>query len=417
MSLDINLLRIMKTRVDYNRLISTVPLAATDPKTKALLQDFGKYFKKFPTHEKIDFAVFIPRFRSWHSGLTTEQFNVYQGMLRQLSSDIDKDTREGILADLFELDLATSVANIAAVFEAGDLNDPLPEAISAVVDAYKMNVGIKAVPWNDTPIEDLLQEDVDETGLKWRLACLNESMRPLRPGDFGIIAGRPDKGKTSFLSSEVTHMVKYLPAEKNVIWINNESTSGRIIKRIYQAALGMTISELVKESKDPKKLRKKYADAVGRPDRIRVVDAHGMHNGQIEAILEQSNPGIVIYDMIDNIHGFAGEARTDLQLESMYQWARERCVKYSCVGLAASQISVEGEGQQYPGMSMLKDSKTGKQGACDFQLMIGAVNDENLKMSRYIGLVKNKLRREGFPKDPHREVLFNELTGIYEEIE
>lgn len=414
--LDIKLLQIMKHKKDFKQLIHAVPMSAVDPKTKELLADFGKYFTKFPNHDQIDLQVFVPRFRQWHPGMSDESFNSYVGVLRNISNEVDDETRAGIVNDLYELDLGTRVANICANYDAGELDTSLPEALSAQIDAYKINTGARAVMWNDSDISELLQEDLDESGVRWRLDTLNRCMRPLRPGDFGIIAGRPDKGKTTFLSSELTFMANQLPDDKNIIWLNNEGLSGRIVKRIYQSALGKTVKSLVELNKE-KKLKSLYEKKVGRWDRIRVFDIHGYHVGQVEAILEHNDPGIIVFDMIDNVRGFQGEARTDLQLEEMYKWARERAVKYNCVVLATSQISVEGENKQYPPMSALKDSKTGKQGACDFLLMIGAVDDPNLEYSRYLSLPKNKLRRDGAQGDPHAEVQFKPMTARYEDID
>lgn len=414
--LDIKLLQIMKHKKDYEALVRTVPLNSVDPKTKALLEDFGKYFEKFKEHETIDLELFIPRFRQWHPALTEEQFATYKGMLRQLSQEADDCTRQGLLRDLYELSLGTVLANTIAKYDAGDLTMPLADVLTAQLDAYKINVGLQAVPWDDKSIEELLMEDLNEEGVKWRLGCLNNSMRPLRAGDFGIIAGRPDKGKTSFLSSELTFMADQIPEDRNVIWLNNEGVSGRVKKRLYQSALGLTVNQLLEKVKAGEDIAQQYADVVGRTDKIRVINIHGFHVGQVEAILEQSNPGIIVYDMIDNIKGFGVEGRNDLALEEMYKWARERCVKYSCIGLAASQISVEGEGEMYPNMSMLKDSKTGKQGACDFQLMIGASNAEGIKHCRYISVPKNKLRREDAPSDPYCEVVFKPNIARYEDL-
>ena len=414
--LDIPLLRIMKYRKEYQRLMRSIPTAAIDPKTKALLDDFGKYFDKFE-HDRIDLTVFVPRFRQWHPTISEEQFNSYKGILRQVDEDVDDTTRDGILRDIYELSLGTNMANLIAKYDNGDLLMPLSDYLSAELDAFKMNVGLKEVKWDDTDILELLQEDINQDGIKWRLNVLNEHMRPMVPGDFGIIAGRPDKGKTSFMSSEVTFMAPQLADDRNVLWLNNEGPSGRIRKRLYQSALGKTISQLVEMSAEPDELKAAYAAAVGRADKIRVVNIHGAHVGQVEAIIESSNPGIIVFDMIDNIKGFGNEARTDLQLEEMYKWARERCVKYECIGLAASQISNEGDGMQYPTLGMLKDSKTGKQGACDFQLMIGASDDANLMYSRFIGLPKNKLRREDMPGDPHCEVSFKPNIARFEDFE
>lgn len=413
--IDIILLRIMKNRPDYEKLFRAIPTNSLDEKTKTLLADFGKYFEKFKEHEKIDLQVFLPRFKSWHPNMDEEVFNTYVGVLRNINGDVDDETKAGIVGDLYENDTAVRIANLCAQYDAGDLDAPLIDLVSSVIDGYKINIGARFANWNDTDIGELLQEDLNNEGLRWRLVSLNECMRPLRGGDFGIIAGRPDKGKTTFLSSEVTFIAHQMEDDRNIIWLNNESTSSRIVKRLYQSALGVSITELVELNKQGK-LRKLYERAVGRLDRIRVFDIHGMHVGQVEAIIEQSNPGLILYDMIDNIRGFGNEQRTDLQLEEMYKWARERSVKYNAVGLATSQISAEGDGLQFPTLSMLKDSKTGKQGACDFQLMIGATNTQELEYSRFLSLPKNKLRRDGHSADPHCEVLFKPQQARYEDI-
>ncbi len=105
------------------------------------------------------------------------------------------------------------------------------------------------------------------------------------------------------------------------------------------------------------------------------------------------------------------------RLEEMYKWARECAVKYNHAGIATSQISNDGDGEMFPTLGMLKDSKTGKQGACDWQLMIGATNDPMMQSFRYIGLPKNKLRREGAQSDPRATVIFNPEIARYTDVE
>jgi replicative DNA helicase len=56
---------------------------------------------------------------------------------------------------------------------------------------------------------------------------------------------------------------------------------------------------------------------------------------------------------------------------------------------------------------MLSNSKTGKAGAADFILMVGASDDPLLRNSRWLSLPKNKLARSGGPKDPRVEVTFD----------
>lgn len=412
--IDVVLLRIMRHRNDYNKLSGLIPIANLDPKTVAIIDDFGKYFEKFPSHTSVDMTTFLPRFKQWHPTMKDDMFNQYKAVLVNTMQEADEDQRKVITSELAELEMVTKLANLAERHAQGDEPD-VYHAITATIDGYRQRLGMKATSWIDTDIGELLQDEFDDSGIAWRLACLNGAMRKLRPGDFGIIAGRPDKGKTTFVTSEVTYMAPQLPADRNIIWLNNEGPGKRIIPRLYQSALNYSMEDMKREHADGR-LVSQYIDTVGRVDRIRVIDVHGYHIGQIESILEENNPGVVVYDMIDNIKGFGSEARTDLALEEMYKWARERSVKYDCIGLATSQISNDGDGMQFPTLGMLKDSKTGKQGACDFQLMIGASNDPGLAGSRFIGLPKNKLRRPDGPSDPRAEVIFDGVRARYKDV-
>lgn len=416
MAIDIHLLQIAKHRDQYGRIVHSVPRDAVDEKTMLILKDFGRYFDKFPSKSVIDMAAFMNRFAIWHKEFDPEKMKMYHKIFRAVAKEPEDDIRSGILEDLAELGLGTKLANAVSEYEQGNLSVPLSEIINNHMAEFKLVRGKSSLMYNTKDIDELLVEDQDDAGIKWRLDALNKSMRPLRPGDSGIIAGRPDKGKTTFITSEVTYMASQLPEDQNVLWFNNEGTSDRIVKRLYQSALGVGISKMVRLSQKGK-LHAKYEEVVGRRDRIRVYDVHGMNIGQLEQLIESNNAGIVIYDMLDNVKGFEGEARTDRQLEEMYKRARELGVQYNHIMLATSQISNEGDGMKFPTLGMLKDSKTGKQGACDFQLMIGAKNDMMFENSRYLGLPKNKLRREGAKGNPQAEVMYLPEVGRYADLE
>ena len=413
--IDVILLRIMRKRNEYYKLHDLIPKANLDAKTVAIIDDFGKYYEKHPSHKEIDLATFVPRFHAWHPGMKDELTNQYNAVFRNVwSQDADEDQRKTIMSELAEIEMATRLANIAEKHNDGELPD-LFHAVTTAMDGYRQRLGLRAIQYIDTPIGELLQDEFNDTGIAWRLDCLNQSMRRLRPGDFGIVAGRPDKGKTTFLTSEATFFAPQLPPDRNIIWLNNEGPGRRIIPRLYQSALNYSMEDMKREHAEGR-LVEAYRAAVTRLDKVRIIDVHGFNTGQIEAILEESNPGVIIYDMIDNIRGFQSEARTDLQLEEMYKWARERSVKYDCIGIATSQISNDGDGMQFPTLGMLKDSKTGKQGACDFQIMIGASNDVNLSGSRFLSLPKNKLRRPDGASDPRAEVIFDGVRARYRDI-
>lgn len=413
--IDIILLRILKHRDQYGILGPLVHKDSLSPETGALFEDFGRYFELFPSHAKIDVTTFMTRFPQWHKGITDERVREFARIVTNIMPDADDDQKSVILQELADRDVSIRLANTVAEYNEGELDSDLAGALGQIMDKYRLSRGIKQIKHIDTPISELLKDELNDQGIKWRLHSLRKSMRPLRGGDFGIIAGRPDKGKTSFIASEITYMAEQLPDERNVLWLNNEGPGKRIVPRVWQAALNLTMTEM-KELARQDLLEKQFLKLYGRFDKVRVVDIHGLNNSQVEMIIEQNNAGVIVYDMIDNIGGFGEAARTDLKLEYMYQWARERSVKYDAIGLATSQISSDGDGMQFPTLSMLKDSKTGKQGACDFQLMIGSVNDPMMATSRFLGLPKNKMRIDGGPADPRAEVMFDAMRSRYVDI-
>lgn len=415
MALDLMLLRIVKKREDFYRVRGRIPDSAIDAQTRALMADYGKFFEKFPDAKEINFDEFLPMFRAWHTTLTDEQRATYEAILRNASKPVEDGTRSVIMREVLELRLATELANLAVQHEEGNIPNLFAQT-RKIMDAFKADVGIKEGSYIDDDIDDLLRETASTEGVKWRLRCLNESMRPLQPGDFGIIAGRPDRGKTTFIASEITHMAGQLPMDQNVLWLNNEGPGKRIIPRLYSSALGVNRTMLM-QLMEKRMLKEMYRRVMGRMDRIRVVDIHGKDNFSVEQEIEAHNAGIVIYDMIDNIRGFGDAARTDLGLERMYQWAREFAVSHGHIAMATSQISNDGDGMQFPTLGMLKDSKTGKQGACDFQIMIGASNDPGYENTRWIGTPKNKLRLDTGPSDPKAAVLYKPMIGRYADLD
>ena len=430
MSLDLTLLSVLKYRNRLEQLLRAVPAGAVTPQTDALLKDFAAYFKDHPSATVIPRAEFFTWFKLKHPTIKPEQLAVYQHQLAQTEADPKPEVVDGLMGRLVAADTANKVAELLQKWQAGEEVD-LYVQLRAHVEDFEARTNRKVkVPWVEDKIEDLLQAEKDDTGLHWRQAVLNDSMRPLRGGDFGVLAGRPDKGKTTFCTDNLAHfapqVAKMYDNQRHIVWLNNEGPGKRIVQRLYQSALNLSIPELVElVQKPPPKasthkhlLDHMYAAAMGgRLDLVRVFDIHDFWSHEVEDLLRKVPAGLVLFDMIDNIKFGGGTSnggeRTDQLLEAMYQWVRVLSVKYDVPMLATSQISADGDGLQYPTLSMLKDSKTGKQGAAEFILTIGASNDVHLQHSRFLGLTKNKLHRHGGPKDPRAEVLFDGERGRY----
>lgn len=419
-SLDVTVLQILREREAYEKYHRVIPEALLDPQTAAILKDYGRYYKDHKEHKRVDANAFKSAFfGAYHPKLNDDQRIQYRGILDTcLLPDVDPTVKANFINRVVEQDYASQMVELLRQYSDGEDVDILRQ-INQLAERAENELDRKtAATFIDDDIGELLAVDEHHTGLSWRLQCLHEHMRPMIAGDFGIVAGRPDTGKTSFLASELTWLAHQIPEAFNedrpIVWFNNEGPGRRIKPRLYQAALDLSTRQMI-ELHAQGGLIPAYTKAVGAVDRIKIMDVHGFWNYEIEEVIKKSRPALIVYDMIDNLK-FAGVnagARTDQALEGMYQWARETAVKHEGIGVCTSQISVEGDGLLFPTISMLKDSKTGKQGACDFQIMIGRSHDFNAEHTRGIGIVKNKLRVDGKAGDPRAEVIFDGNRSRY----
>lgn len=338
----------------------------------------------------------------------------YNQLMKRMEQDVPDSVKKNIINQLLELEFATDIANVIQDYQQGEEIN----CVTAVGNMYDKVKGSleRTNEFEFADIEDsTVSENSDDEGLDWPLDCMNNTFRKIQGGDQYIIAARPGKGKTSFLTHLNWALAKQMPDHKLIIWFNNESRKQRIMARQIQSALNMTNTELGK-LKAEGKLIESYINEMGRKDRVRVYDIHGRNNQFLEDVLEGiglDNVGAIVTDMLDNVKfPTRNDMREDQRLEQLYQWHRELGVKYNCPVFPTSQISNEGAGLMFPTENMLKDSKTGKQGACDGIIMIGASDDPLLQNKRGLSMPKTKSKREGQP-DMREEVLFDADKGRY----
>lgn len=433
-TLDISTLRVLKYRERYEAMARSVPPQALQPRTKALLGAFGRFFKEFPGVAQVEAESFRIFFRTLFPKLSDDDHAIYASIFRQVEEDVEPGVAAGLMRRLLEAATAEDIALRLADFQDGKEVD-LRADLTGFLDRYDIHLGKMAKdPQVRDPIEDLVKPEDDSRGFRWRQDCLNRSMRSIMAGDFIIVAGRPDKGKTSFLTDNMTFWASQIdtifPGEnRSILWFNNEGPGTRIVTRAFQSALNVTPEELIKLVQTPpppgqehfrNMARYLYIKAIGgRGGALRIFNIHDYNSTEVEDIIRRYKPAALLFDMLDNVtfNGTAsnGGDRTDQKLEAMYQWGRVRGVKYDCPVIATSQLSADADGIPYPLLPQLKDSKTGKQGAADVILTIGASNDVVLENSRFLGTTKNKLRRTGQPASPRTEVLFDQARGRYVE--
>lgn len=417
--IDISLLRLLKTREMFDKVYSNVPIKALEKRTQIILADIAKYYTKFTDSNEIDYVTFKDMFFGyWHKGLDKESQEFYNKILDHADKKHDDVSQNIVMNALLELALADNAMHVIETYNAGDELDIVAELetlVTATREARERKVIIEDDITTDI-LNELFAPPNTTTGLHYRNPELEKCLIPAQFGDdFLVVAARPNQGKTTFILNEITHMAGQVD-DRPVLWLNNEGRRERIIKRGIQVALGATVSEMVALN-EKGTLLATYEKAIQAPhDRIRIKNIHDYWNWQVEELIEAHNPKIVVFDMIDHIKfagiSLAGGARTDQILEEMYKWARNLGVKHNLMPIATSQVSVDGEGLPYPDKSMLKDSKTGKQGAADTILMLGHSNDPELERSRYISTPKTKSKREG-ENTPRAEFIFDIDRGRF----
>lgn len=218
-------------------------------------------------------------------------------------------------------------------------------------------------------------------------------MPGIRTGMQIIVAMRPGMGKTSFCADNGMYWLQSELAKNSsrpIVWFNNEGKKIRVKGSFIRSALGMDFPQISDKGWEWANLE--FIKQCGGQDRLRIYDIHGKDSRYLERIIDRDKPFAVFWDMLDNIKhtGTSGkDDRQDQKLEAIYQWARECAVKYDFLSIPTSQVSVEGAGLQYIPASCLKDSKTGKQGACDSIITIGSKDIPGFEMSRYIYIAKD----------------------------
>jgi len=338
-----------------------------------------QYYEANQSHaiSKLDFEL------AYHSSYLledSERNELSDTLDRILTLDVNIDNIVGYLNEHKKRCVAGELAKVALDVEDGSAE--LSDLLDKVKEFEADDIAEDAANTVNMDLDQLYDSAIATPGLRWRLDWLNKSLGSLRKGDFGFIFARPETGKTTFLASEMTHMVTQ--TDGDILWFNNEEQGKKVAIRCYQALFGVD-SETLFSNVD--RYKEEYHDLIG--SRIKIYDYEDSSSyKRIESIIKEVNPALIIFDQIDKIKGFKNE-RYDLELKKIYQWAREIAKSYAPV-IAVSQAGGTAEGKVWLTMDDVDSSKTAKQGEADWILGIGKEQDNTSNM-RFLNISKNKL--------------------------
>lgn len=407
-------------RQRFKSLKSAVPEQMMSPETTAMMAWYSVYFEAFPEHNSIDVDTLKTLIKLRATNASPEQLAVTLRLCDDLKAVQDADSVNGIVLQLYELDYAGRAAALVAAYQRGEEINLVYELNQLSQKTMRTLSQSASTDYIDTPIGDLLAEVSEDKGIKLRiLNLLIHNIAGLSGGTSIALAARPDKGKTSLVAAIVTDIAPqvhdYFGPNRPILWVNNEGSGKRIIPRVYQAALKADLNGIIAMS-NRGELVPAYTKAIGGvPDLIRVKDMHGASLPQIEQVIEQMRPCVVVWDMLANVRlgGPANGGNKADAVEQVWQEVREISVRHDLISFSTVQISNEGGNTLYPPYSALKDSKTGIQGATDIILMMGSLDNPDSQSLRGISTPKNKFAMPGKKSYVQGEAYFDASRCVF----
>lgn len=401
--MDFVIARAMCERKVHDRLRDNIPKSLLAPDTVALLGWIELYYATYPDSNEVRFDVMDTLLNMRGAHLQKEQMDILKHMLKTVQG-IPDEAVAGTVRTLNELAYSGEMAALVSKYQDGAEVDFVQEA-KALERKYS---GVAAandslLKWEDGGVDDILAATDESGGLKLSVFSeLSRNIRGLRGGDCVAVAAPVDAGKTSLLAATVVSLAEQMHEQKDVygerpiLWLVNESLAKRTVPRIYQAATGLTLQQIVEQHKEGK-FADKYLKKVGTWDKIRVKDAHSMNLGQISTLLDEMKPAVLVVDMVSGIKG--GNADSEHQaLERTWQELRILGCEHDCIIIGSMQLSADGYDMLYPPLTAMKQSRIGVQGALDLCIMMGRlnVNDKpDMANIRGISTPKSKLTKSG----------------------
>ncbi|MNJ09310.1 hypothetical protein D3C77_34540 [compost metagenome] len=407
--MELPIIHALRSRDRYRLLRGAVHESMIGEEAKFVLGWIAQYWTAYPAHDFVDVDA-LDSLIKLRGNYSPEQFALVKLFVNRLREPVDDETIKGVTGLLAELDYRGKVAALTLRHEAGDDINLVYELSKLTESAKQLQQQSTADQWIEDDVKSILDEEAGDVGIKLPTRLLRDSIKGMLGGASVALAARPDKGKSSLTAFIAAHTAaqihQHFDADRPLLWLNNEGMGKRLIPRIYQAALDVTVDELYAMS--PEELERKYVKKMGRKDRIRVKDMHGADLSRIEQVIEKMKPAIVVTDMPANFKMPGGGSGSIIQdTENKWQELREMACRHDFLHFGTCQISNDGDDQLYPAYSHLKDSKTGIQGATDIILMLGALNSPDAYAIRGLSTPKNKFALPGKRSHVQGEVVFD----------
>lgn len=380
-SIDLDILTFLRERENWESHKDYITKTLCTKESWLLVGDIGRYFEDNP-----DATELTEDFKLWfrvtgHPGWKSEEHQLYGTIIDHVLTN-DAPDRPEFLAQLERNRFIGSVANTYRELRDGDLS--VDDFMSRVDAAGTKIVRAELSSVDEYDLESIAKYQRDNTGYYWRLEDLNQSIGPLRKGDFVVIAKRPEVGGTSFVASELSFMLEQMDKDGNAIIFTNEEEPTKIYTRMLCAALDVDYRTMMTAPAHHKQQYEAWLD--GRTWELK-------HDTSMTVSSIKRKLGTKQYDLIAiNVLlkvGGTGKKEDHDKFQALGEEMRRIAQQHGPV-LAVVQADPSAEGMRYIPQDRIYKSKTALQGEADVLIMIGSDEDGPLD-SRYIHVAKNKI--------------------------
>lgn len=389
-----NLIKVFLDRDNYLKYYKYVNKAWLSLEAETILKALEQYYE-------IDSAkqIALDDFYTWfHTvfapDLPRSKQKEYAAIFKKLS--IVPDEKIEIILSKMEQDLVKD--KILRSLEEGVNKDYLLETLTS----YNPKIDFTSEFEKDlvkVDLPSLIQNNERKEGLSWSLDCLNKGIGRIIKGDFIIIAGYVDSGKSCFVINEAVHMAKQMK-DKKVLWLNNEEFNERVLKKILKSTLNKPWHYIAERHETAMKAYTQRMN--GDPQRILFYDIFGWSINKVRRLCESVNPDLIVIDQVDKISlGKKSTSAEWVETGKVYEEVRSIAKSVAPVlGITQCDGSVryfdKAENRikfrTVIDMSALRGSRVEKQEEADAIITIG--QDIDNPNSRYLTIAKNKFEGE-----------------------
>lgn len=409
----LEVLHLLRTRETYERFSPFIQEHLVGKEAWAIIQDMEEYYSK-----KSDSEIKWSDFADWfllikHPIFKPAKAQVFRDVFDRLDVfEPDEEYHDNFKEAFISKDYAMKIGEVALSIAEGSPNVSMDD-VNELWDEYELE--LKKADEDDVfLVTDMFdpsnfdEEKRRKGGFNWRLPELQEALGTIVGGDFLMFASYPGSGKTTMLASEVTYMAEQMGDDDIALWFNNEQGGDRVMRRIQQAALGMSESEIVSNPV----LAKQAWDDLGIAGKIKFYDKGLMYSRDVERMCKKYKPKLIVIDQLWKIHGFekwSGENMAS-KIGLLFNWGREIAKEYNCPVITVHQADATAHGQKYVEMDALHQSKIAVQGEMDALCTIGRPLEAGQENIRGLYTPKNKLTGK---EDFKAEVIIDTAIARY----